>query len=298
MSRVLSRVGLSPGRVSRTFTPAELIDAVADEKDDCVYVEIDAAGWIVCAGAARRGGTNAGAGGVAVRARLAPDVHARNALVMRAGGSIDTLQLRVEAEVPPLHELLVWLDEELLALAGVPFLGPINIHGKKDYSCHECGARFEQPNILKAHLYLSCATVEPRRFWRAVGERLRAATAPAPSFLPPALALSAAELEALATEWGRARGGHLCIYCGKAYSRKYGLKIHIRTHTGYRPLRCRYCARAFGDPSNLNKHMRLHGAGGGGGSVGAARHSCSVCGRTLARRRDLERHERAHALAR
>ncbi|KAH3739402.1 hypothetical protein DPMN_046054 [Dreissena polymorpha] len=52
------------------------------------------------------------------------------------------------------------------------------------------------------------------------------------------------------------KDGHLCVYCGKLYSRKYGLKIHLRTHTGYKPLRCKYCFRAFGDPSNLNKHIR------------------------------------------
>lgn len=51
---------------------------------------------------------------------------------------------------------------------------------------------------------------------------------------------------------------HPCIYCGKVYTRKYGLKIHIRTHTGVKPLSCRFCGRSFSDPSNLNKHVRLH----------------------------------------
>lgn len=51
---------------------------------------------------------------------------------------------------------------------------------------------------------------------------------------------------------------HSCTYCGKVYTRKYGLKIHIRTHTGLKPLNCRFCGRSFSDPSNLNKHVRLH----------------------------------------
>ncbi len=79
------------------------------------------------------------------------------------------------------------------------------------------------------------------------------------------------------------RKGHLCIYCGKFYSRKYGLKIHLRTHTGYKPLKCKVCLRPFGDPSNLNKHIRLH-------AEGETPYRCNYCGKVLVRRRDLERH--------
>ena len=79
-------------------------------------------------------------------------------------------------------------------------------------------------------------------------------------------------------------GRHPCIYCGKYYSRKYGLKIHLRTHTGYKPLRCRVCERPFGDPSNMNKHERLHV------TDTSAAYRCQHCGKALVRRRDLERH--------
>jgi hypothetical protein len=81
----------------------------------------------------------------------------------------------------------------------------------------------------------------------------------------------------------KSQKGHLCLYCGKLYSRKYGLKIHLRTHTGYKPLKCKVCLRPFGDPSNLNKHVRLH-------AEGQTPYRCDHCGKILVRRRDLDRH--------
>lgn len=79
--------------------------------------------------------------------------------------------------------------------------------------------------------------------------------------LPFSASEDQAQIETLVSSLGKSKQGHVCLYCGKCYSRKYGLKIHIRTHTGYKPLKCKFCLRPFGDPSNLNKHVRLHAEG-------------------------------------
>ncbi|EDW68491.1 sal-like protein 4 [Drosophila virilis] len=144
---------------------------------------------------------------------------------------------------------------------------------------------------------------------------------PLPSQAPPAGALAAylpgmgmgaplsahpmnaaAQIEAIVSNMGASKQGHLCIYCGKVYSRKYGLKIHIRTHTGFKPLKCKFCLRPFGDPSNLNKHVRLHLQTQPSGNIAGDEpepelgYQCQICHKTLARARDLQRHmETRHA---
>ncbi|XP_033218251.1 PR domain zinc finger protein 13 [Belonocnema kinseyi] len=108
---------------------------------------------------------------------------------------------------------------------------------------------------------------------------------PALTPIPSMTVNQAAHIEAVYSNLGKTKKGHRCGFCGKVYSRKYGLKIHIRTHTGYKPLQCYVCHRPFGDPSNLNKHVRLHAD-----VDRETPYRCNICGKVLVRRRDLERH--------
>ncbi|XP_063621699.1 myc-associated zinc finger protein [Cydia splendana] len=287
--------GLSAGRASRAVAAAELLAAAAaaDADHKPVYVDVDAEGYLVPAGA--RG--TCGAAALAARARLAPGNAVLEPVSASASASAPgAWRVVITAAAAPHAELMLWPSEDVLARAGFPQLTPDNKLGRGEYSCHRCDSRYDAPHILRVHLFLACRTPSALLFLSAL---IHATTTPLDlrsAFRPyttvsPTPTLAPAALEALATAWGRGAGGgagHACVYCGRLYSRRYGLKIHLRTHTGYKPLRCPHCRRAFGDPSNLNKHVKLHGAGRGGGA-----HACGVCGKLLVRRRDLERHMRA-----
>ncbi|XP_064092832.1 zinc finger and BTB domain-containing protein 14-like isoform X41 [Macrobrachium nipponense] len=49
-----------------------------------------------------------------------------------------------------------------------------------------------------------------------------------------------------------------CPYCHYVATRKFHLRDHINTHTGYKPYQCSYCPKKFGTKSNLKLHVRLH----------------------------------------
>ncbi|KAG8232418.1 hypothetical protein J437_LFUL012849 [Ladona fulva] len=238
--------------------------------------------------------------------RIAEDCHSCNVRLLEVGSA--GFVARTTRQIARGEELLLWFSPEVLARLGIPFLTPINIRGKqiskfllveeeiwknvilfiliryfflfskgeKAYVCHCCGVRMETPNPLKLHLSMDCGRIPLDSLWERLKEPL---TSPGPP--PP---LTASPPLPHPTQHHQSSRGHLCIYCGKLYSRKYGLKIHIRTHTGYKPLKCKFCLRPFGDPSNLNKHIRLHAEGGD------APYRCVQCGKVLVRRRDLERH--------
>ena len=90
--------------------------------------------------------------------------------------------------------------------------------------------------------------------------------------------------EKCSSEHARNGSRFVCDYCGKSYCRRYVLKIHMRTHTGHKPLHCTVCWKSFGDPSNLKKHVRSHARKN-------AIYTCEHCGRgSFYRLCDLVRH--------
>ena len=48
----------------------------------------------------------------------------------------------------------------------------------------------------------------------------------------------------------------VCEICKKGFAYKRFLDIHMNTHTGEKPFKCKYCDLVFGDPANAYAHER------------------------------------------
>lgn len=94
------------------------------------------------------------------------------------------------------------------------------------------------------------------------------------------------DLRKIRREHFRGDDSHMCVVCGKMFSRVSNLRIHQRCHTGEKPYGCIQCGRCFSQAGDLKKHKRVH--------TGEKPYYCNQCGKSFSRGENLKRHQKIH----
>lgn len=94
------------------------------------------------------------------------------------------------------------------------------------------------------------------------------------------------DLKKIRREHFRGEDSHMCVVCGKTFSRVGNLRIHQRCHTGEKPYSCIQCGRCFSQAGDLKKHKRVH--------TGEKPYYCNQCGKSFSRGENLKRHQKIH----
>ncbi|WKX92480.1 hypothetical protein Q1695_010479 [Nippostrongylus brasiliensis] len=142
-------------------------------------------------------------------------------------------------------------------------------HARKQHKCQTCPASFSKPSDLVRHIRVHTGE---RPFVCDVCQRaFRVVSA----------------LYAHRRTHRRKQAEHPCTVCGAEFFSKSSLALHLRIHSGEKPLKCRHCDDVFRTSSDRKQHeITWHGAPG---SHVCRKSPCSHCDSARRRRSRLEK---------